>query len=83
MYPKQLIQEQVDRFFDKLEKVSADLKEKTGIYAKFENLKENHQHQLMQYFQLTAKILPKFEDAIDELKTALDSMDIEEQALKV
>ena len=33
----------------------------------------------MQFYHITAKILPKFEDAIDDLKTALDSMDIDEQ----
>lgn len=83
MYPKQLIQEQVDRLFDKLKQIDSDIIAEKNKGATIENFSEKTKYQLMQFFHITSKILPKFEDAIDELKTALDSMDIEEQELNI
>jgi hypothetical protein len=83
MYPKQLIQEQVDRLFNKLKQIDSDILAEKEKGFTIENFSEKTKYQLMQFFTITSKILPRFEDAIDDLKTALDSMDIDEQELEL
>lgn len=50
MYPKQLIQEQVDRLFDKLKQIDSDIIAEKNKGATIENFSEKTKYQLMQFF---------------------------------
>jgi hypothetical protein len=69
MIPREEILKKINRFYDILESIDEQTKADDVQI-------ENNLKLFRTYFELTSKVGPKMMDAIDELKTKLDSLTI-------
>ncbi len=83
MIPREEILKQINRFYDMVESIDKQIEERKDIPNETNPVEMDINFKLLRtYFKLTSKVGTKMQDAIDDLKTQLDIVELSERVIE-
>ena len=77
MIPREEILKQINRFYDMVESIDKQIEQRKDIPNETDPVEMDINFKLLRtYFKLTSKVGTKMQDAIDDLKTQLDILEV-------